>query len=44
MRMIAPNSLAWQKEGAQAEEKEEEAGDRKKAGKTGTHVPVVTKT
>ena len=38
MMIIAPNSLFRQKEGAQAE-KEEEAGDRRKAGQIGTLMP-----
>ena len=35
LMMFAPNSLFRQKEGAQGEE-EKEAGDRRKAGSTGT--------
>ena len=35
MMMIAPTSLVRQKEGVQGEE-EEEAGDRRKGGQTGT--------
>ena len=39
MMMIAPNSLVRQKEGVQAEE-EDEAGDQRKRGQTGTPTPV----
>ena len=37
--MFVPNSLVRQKEGAQGEEEEEEAGSRKKVGSTGTQTP-----